>query len=58
MEGGCIVAAGMVASASIAGAPSSQWGLDLLISLLYFVLAQIFLVLFMHAFDFFYVTVR
>ena len=55
VEGGCIVAAGMVASASIAGAPSSQWGLDLLISLLYFVLAQIFLVLFMHAFDFFYV---
>lgn len=55
VEAGCVIASGMVASAVISGAPSEDtWG-DFFVSLLFFALAQLTLVLYMRAFDAFYI---
>ena len=55
VEAGCVVASGMVASAAISGAPSiNKWG-DLGAAILYFVLSQVTLVVYMKVFDIFYI---
>jgi uncharacterized membrane protein YjfL (UPF0719 family) len=54
LDGGSVVAAGLVSAANVSGAPRG-WGEDLLSTLLFFVLSQIAFTVYTVVFDYFYI---